>query len=718
MDFLKTELPASNGGLSPFVAAVPMLDDAFLRHLPHWLADGLASLLCLAGSLPALVELAETLVDYGWYGAAFTLHWLPGAHGLSRRCMARALRLDAPPFSIKVVPVETATVDGGRHTLRGTLWLPSGARAPPGPFPVVIIRTPYGQKAHVELGQGLLAERGYAVLYQDTRGRFGSDGEFVPVDHERADGAATVRWVRAQPWCNGRVAVFGFSYLGFTAWACVGAALPGELQAAIPVITQSRVHSAAFVQGGALSLELLLLWLFLVMRVLGSHSPLGQARAWLDGWRGRIISRAQMHTPLSSVDVLLLGRRVNFIRHALAQPTADGPFWAARDKLCDIAAVGRSGSLPPIHIITGWHDFFKDESLRDFELVAAAAAARPGGARLTVGVHDHWGVLHLPHLQHAYRCILACLDTHLSPARPLARGAPAAGADSADGADGCGPPFARALPMAHGFSSKRQGHGAPGRVRGLADELALPVQLCLLGSGRWKGYARWPPAEPREERLWLTAARRLSNHPPHQPHPAPGACARGAPCLCYEYDPSRPTPAAGGPAFNPLNSGARSQRAVERRADVLVFTSEPLRRPLVVVGHVRLALRLASSAHSVDLVARLCEVRPLGGSTNICEGIARLHAPPPPQPPPSRAAHRLGGDEGTVVTVELGPIGAELRAGSRVRLHVCSGAHPRWMRNLNNPRATPLADHTCGEPSTQRVWVDCADSFLVLPIDS
>ena len=115
--------------------------------------------------------------------------------------------------------METCTVNNGNNLLRGTLWLPSGRDAV-GPFPAVVIRSPYGaQDQNADWGNIVLAERGYAVLLQDTRGRFGSDGNFVPVEHEREDGKETVRWVRAQPWCDGRIAVFGPSYLGLPACA-------------------------------------------------------------------------------------------------------------------------------------------------------------------------------------------------------------------------------------------------------------------------------------------------------------------------------------------------------------------------------------------------------------------------------------------------------------------------------------------------------------------
>ena len=85
--------------------------------------------------------------------------------------------------------------------------------------PVVLVRTPYGRGAPLGLVYGgLVAERGWQVVVQAVRGTGGSEGELAPFD-EHDDGVATVRWLVAQPWCDGRVATLGASYLGLTQWA-------------------------------------------------------------------------------------------------------------------------------------------------------------------------------------------------------------------------------------------------------------------------------------------------------------------------------------------------------------------------------------------------------------------------------------------------------------------------------------------------------------------
>jgi hypothetical protein len=85
------------------------------------------------------------------------------------------------------------------------------------------------------------------------------------------------------------------------------------------------------------------------------------------------------------------------------------------------------------------------------------------------------------------------------------------------------------------------------------------------------------------------------------------------------YDPAQPTPTVGGPQLT-LPAGPKDQRPVESRANVLVFSSEPLREPLEVTGRVRVKLWAASDAPDTDFFPRLCDVYPDGRSFNICEG--------------------------------------------------------------------------------------------------
>ena len=205
---------------------------------------------CLLGGAADVALLCALAFQGDVICAWFALRWLSWCVGLRRTARllaARQLGLRPPLYVVDTTTVHVST-DG--HVLAGTLHTPRGQ---PGPFPTVLIRTPYGRAA--DFGQEVLAERGYAVLVQDTRGRFGSGGQFVPVSDELADGAATIRWLRRQPWYNGRLGCYGISYLGFTAWACAGGDAGDEVDVCVSVISQSRVRSAVFAPGGAFGLE-------------------------------------------------------------------------------------------------------------------------------------------------------------------------------------------------------------------------------------------------------------------------------------------------------------------------------------------------------------------------------------------------------------------------------------------------------------------------------
>ena len=694
-------------------------------------------------------DCALSMRDHAWLMLAVLLRPFIRTPGFfERRCLARALRIGPPRFKVEVKAVETCTVNNGNNLLRGTLWLPSGRDAV-GPFPAVVIRSPYGaQDQNADWGNIVLAERGYAVLLQDTRGRFGSDGSFVPVEHEREDGKETVRWVRAQPWCDGRIAVFGPSYLGLTAWACVGACEPGEVQALVPVITQAVVRPAVFGEGGSISLELLVLWFYLI-EIITHKSPVTLCRALYRDWRQGRLLRASMQEPLGELDLLLFGKRWDFFQRGVQEPHSDdGPFWSARSTLCELRPDHPDFVIPPpLHMVTGWYDFFARQSLQDYE---RAAAVQPA-CQLTVMPYEHWGFTRLYGMQLSYRCLLQCMLKHLPTQRPSKQGA-----QHGASRDAAPPP----LPVHEWFSGGRS-----------ESSLAQPVQLCLLGSLRWYGMPSWPPPRPKPLHLWLGSALTLRRTSPKAaasplavgavaagswPSPScvvtPGTALNGSPLMSpgtapdfgvfakpienqdafltardrarapapgkyttleYTYVPREPTPARGGPSFHPLNSGAIDQSPIERREDLLVFTSEPLREPLAFAGTPVLVLRVWTSSRSIDLVGRLCFVTRHGASINLCEGLSRVNA---------AAEEACIGDAdwraGRLVEVELGPVAAELGVGERLRLHVCSAAHPRWMRNLCSSPEIPLAQQTSGSSASccVRVSVDDEASVLTLPL--
>src|SRR5213592_4359482 len=118
-----------------------------------------------------------------------------------------------------------------------------------GRFPVLLQRTPYNKDGEVEFGLKAAA-RGYVTIIQDVRGRFSSEGEWYTFKHESDDGYDTVEWAAALPYANGKVGMFGGSYVGATQML-TAIAHPPHLAGIFPVVTASNYHNGWTYQGGA-----------------------------------------------------------------------------------------------------------------------------------------------------------------------------------------------------------------------------------------------------------------------------------------------------------------------------------------------------------------------------------------------------------------------------------------------------------------------------------
>ncbi|RSN68094.1 CocE/NonD family hydrolase [Actinomadura sp. WAC 06369] len=259
--------------------------------------------------------------------------------------------------------------------LRADLHRPRGA----GPLPAVLVRTPYGKAQRlVRLFAGVLARRGFQVVVQDVRGIGGSDGEFRAFHHERDDGLATLAWLRAQPWCDGRVAMAGASYLGFTQWAVAPYADPPL--AALGLGVTASEFAGSFYPGGAMALFNTLVWSASMGTRDERRSPL----------HARRVRRALRHLPVGEADLAAIGRPEPFLREVAAHTEPGDGFWAATDHSAAVAA-----TTAPASMVTGWWDLFLRGQLRDFAALDAAGR----GPRITIGP---WG-----HDARALRAVLA-----------------------------------------------------------------------------------------------------------------------------------------------------------------------------------------------------------------------------------------------------------------------------------------------------------------------
>ena len=190
------------------------------------------------------------------------------------------------------------------------------------------------------------------------------------------------------------------------------------------------------------------------------------------------------------------------------------------------------------------------------------------------------------------------------------------------------------------------------------------------GAGEWREIAGWPPPGVAEQPWYLGGNGSLGTAEPA------AESAADVPAAGFRYDPADPTPSPGG-AIMATNAGSRDNEAVERRLDVLVFSSDPLDEPLEVIGEVAAEISVTRDNPYADLFVRLCDVDPRGRSYNVCDGIVRLTDADP-----------LTG------TVRVSLLGAAHRfgRGHRVRLQVAGGAHPRFARNPARAGRRAVAD--------------------------
>ena len=215
-----------------------------------------------------------------------------------------------------------------------------------------------------------------------------------------------------------------------------------------------------------------------------------------------------------------------------------------------------------------------------------------------------------------------------------------------------------------------------------------PVRVFVVGADEWRYLPKWPP-RARDRVFFLDPHGELTDTQPP---------ATGSPST-FTYDPADPTPAVGGRVVNPLLAGYRDNTKLEQRDDVLTFTTPPLVEPLEVIGNPVVELVHHTDNPHADLFVRVCEVGNNGKSINISDAILRLD--------PERSS-------GTI-RLQLDAIAHRFNPGTRIRLQISGGAHPRYARNLGTDedpatsvRMAPSQRTIChGDGGFSRVLLPC-----------
>ncbi len=504
--------------------------------------------------------------------------------------------------------------------LRANVWRPAGG----GPFPVLVYRTPYGKDATESWysTHARAVERGYAVVLQDVRGRYASDGNFDAYRNEGRDGYDTIEWAAAQPWSNGAVGTFGLSYPGAVQWL---AALerPPHLVAMAPAMTFSTPRDF-FYFDGVFDLSWLA-WIF------NSIAPDLRHRAGLPGPRDEAAAEAhwaehgaalQERLPLS--DLPELRQVAPFYFDWLGHPPTD-PWW-------DWGEIrGRYGEIDAAVLnLSGWYDeaYGPEGAATNFNgLVAARRGAADPRTRLVLGPWVH-GV--------------------------------GSTAKSVTGDVDFGPEAAIDYDDVVLDWMDRHLRGVDNREAG-----ERPVRFFVMGENRWREADAWPPAGSASRSLYLQSGG-LADAP----------AGSGEPGTRLVSDPAAPLrdPYA---AFGPHDYGG-----FRDGESVRLFDSDPLDRDLEVTGDVTATIYLSCDCADTDLWVRLLDVAPDGSAINLMSpGLEVLRAS---YREPALGRRLLAPGEIYELTLDRPMTSYVFRRGHRIRAQISTSFFPHFSRNLHS----------------------------------
>jgi putative CocE/NonD family hydrolase len=278
----------------------------------------------------------------------------------------RLLRLPRPATRELVVDRDLPVAMDDGVVLLADRYVPPGTER----APTVLVRSPYGRSGAFGFLFGrLVAERGLQVLVQSVRGTFGSGGRFDPFN-ERADGLATLRWLRRQPWHSGPVGAIGPSYMGLVQWA-----IADELDALAPSVTASQFRGMAL-GAGSVPLDAALSWMLLLQVQERRLAPLLLAH----GLSRTLPGVYAEHMPIAELDERAFGGRIQYFREWMDEMSPDSPYWAVRDFSSSVGDVEA-----PVQLTGGWYDIFLPWMVEDFRALRAAGR-RP---QLIVGPWTH-----------------------------------------------------------------------------------------------------------------------------------------------------------------------------------------------------------------------------------------------------------------------------------------------------------------------------------------
>ena len=525
-------------------------------------------------------------------------------------------------------------------------------------FPVLLERTPYNRAGDARTANEL-ASHGYVVVLQDTRGRFASGGEFYPFRNESMDGFDTVEWAAKLDQSNGRVGMFGGSYVGATQMLAA-MAVPPHLVSIFPYVTASEYYDGWTYQNGVLMQWFSSSWTSgLAIDTLRRQAEFTQApKEWVNTLPLQDYPLLKIPQPSSLAAYFL-----DWLTHE--RDDAYWQQWRVSDHYSQMTVMGLHAG--------GWHDLFLKGSIKNYTGLrqqAATAEAR-AGQRLMVGPWAH------------------------APTSPTGKIG-----DVVFGKDAVLNMTATALKW---FDYS---------LKGIKNEYSssAPVRLFIMGDNVWRDEQEFPLARTRYTKYYLHSTKGANSVN------GDGLLSAAAPATErtdeFDYDPQNPVPTIGGRLCcgQAIPPGPADQRPNESRADVLVFSTPPLTEDTEVTGFISLELYASTSAVDTDLTALLVDVDESGYARFLTDGIMRAR-----YRESTRQATEVVPGKIYKYTIDLWATANVFKARHRIRLYISSSNFPRFNRNLNTGEDIIAASRSLR--AHQTIYHDREhSSALILPV--
>lgn len=454
--------------------------------------------------------------------------------------------------------------------LRADVWLPNAR----GRFPTLVYRTPYDKenapKEWTTFDKAV--KRGYAVVIQDVRGRYASDGEFAPYQNEGKDGYDTIEWAAQQPWSEGNVGTFGLSYPAAVQWLAAVES-PPHLKAMAPAMTFSTPRNF-FYSGGTFDGSWIeWIWLNIApdtRKRKGLPGPVTDAEAEAT-WKQEH-ARMEAFLPLSELPGLK--QAAPYYYQWLAHPPTD-PWW-------DWAELRNKYERVHCAVLnfSGWYDeaYGPDGATTNFNgLLASRKGQADSRTRTMIGPWTHGGE-----------------DSRKSGERD----------------------FGPAAPIDYDELILRwMDHYVRNIDNGVERE--KPVRIFVMGTDQWRDEDAWTLQRAKSESFYLAA----SSQTARQGSLTDYSRAGGASVSSFISDPAHPL-------TDPYDHyGAHDYRAFAVRDDVLVFDTAPRSQDLEVTGPIQAEIYVSADVPDFDLWVRLLDIAPDGTAFNLASpGLDVLRA--------------------------------------------------------------------------------------------